>query len=182
MIRAGLTRWVSGPPLTGPYALLCLIAAVAIPTAIRAAIDGAVTGCEFTPYLPFVFLAAVLLRWWKAVLVALASVAILGGLFAGTRQDISCFLPSAGVFLASSAGMIGAVMLFRSVIGAVQKRGANGSSNEIVFSLEEGQVWASWHGQEHEPVRLGSQQGVTRMMEDFLAQKEVGERLSRRPR
>jgi hypothetical protein len=49
-------------------ALLCGIFAVALPTAIRAAIDGVVTGCEFTPYLPFVLFSAILLRWWKVAL------------------------------------------------------------------------------------------------------------------
>src|SRR5436190_1923537 len=104
MIRAGLMRWLEGPPLTGPNALACLAAAIAIPTLIRAAVDGVVTGCEFTPYLPFV----------------------------------------------------------------------------IVFSLENDEVWASWYG-EGPPLRLGSQQRVSRMMKDFLRQEEVGKRLNRRP-
>jgi hypothetical protein len=180
MIRAGLMRWLEGPPLTGPNALACLAAAIAIPTLIRAAVDGVVTGCEFTPYLPFVFVSAILLRWWKAALVALASVAILGALFAGPHHAPSCFIPSAGMFLASSATMIALVVMIRGLITAIQSRGPDGPSDGIVFSLENDEVWASWYG-EGPPLRLGSQQRVSRMMKDFLKQEEVGERLNRRP-
>jgi hypothetical protein len=180
MIRAGLTRWLEGPPLTGPNALLCVVAALAIPTLIRAAVDGVVTGCEFTPYLPFVFVSAILLRWWMAALVALASVAILGGLFAGPHQAASCFIPSAGMFLASSATMIALVVMIRGLIAAIRSRGPDGPSDGIVFSLENDEVWASWYG-EGPPLRLGSQQRVSRMMKDFLKQEEVGKRLNRRP-
>ena len=178
MIRAGLTRWLSGPPLAGGYALLCGVAAIALPTLVRAAVNGVVTGCEFTPYLPFVLLAAILLRWWQAGAVALASVAILGGLFFGPLNNEACFVSSAGIFLAASAMMIGVVIMIRGVMVVLQGRGADESS-EIVFSLEEGEVWASWNG--HGPsLRLGSQNNVAEMMEDFLAQVEVGKRLSRR--
>jgi hypothetical protein len=180
MIRAGLTRWLQGPPLNGRNALLCVVAAIAIPTVIRAAVSGVVTGCEFTPYLPFVLISALLLRWWKAAFVALASVAILGGLFAGPHQAAACFIPSAGIFLASSATMIGVLVLIRGVIAAIQSRGPDGPSDGIVFSLENDEVWASWYG-EGPPLRLGSQQRVSRMMKDFLKQEEVGKRLNRRP-
>jgi hypothetical protein len=50
--------------------------AVWIPTMIRLAMNGAVTGCEFTPYLPFVLIAAILLPGLPAILVALAAVPI----------------------------------------------------------------------------------------------------------
>lgn len=178
MILAGLIRWLQAPPATGRLALLCGIFAVAIPTLIRAAIDGVVTGCEFTPYLPFVLLSAILLRWWQASAVALASVAILGGLFMGPPSVFlasECFLSSSGIFLASSAMMIGAVMLIRGVFAAIQRR--DESAGGIVFSLEKEEVWASWYGS-GPPVRLGSQKRVEEMMEDFLAQGELGKRLT----
>lgn len=181
MIRAGLTRWVQAPPITGRLALLCMFIAVALPTGIRAAIDGAVTGCEFTPYLPFVLLAAILLRPWHAGVVALLSVAILGGLFLGPLVDLhgkSCFLSGGGIFLASSAVMIGVVIFARRLFAAMHNRGADESPGGIVFSLEQGQVWASWYDQ-GPPVLLGSQKMVSGMMEDFLAQEELGKRLSR---
>jgi hypothetical protein len=178
MIRAGLTRWFQAPPATGRLALGCAIIAVALPTMVRAAIDGVVTGCEFTPYLPFVLLSAILLRWWQAGAVALAAVAILGGLFMGPPSEFlasECFLSSAGIFLASSAMMIGVVTLIRAVFGAIQRR--DESAGGIVFSLEKEEVWASWYGS-GPPMRLGSQKRVEEMMEDFLAQGELGRRLA----
>lgn len=182
MTRAGLTRWVQAPPVTGPLALLGVVVAVAIPTAIRAAIDGVVTGCEFTPYLPFVLLSAILMRWWHAGAVAVASVAVLGGLFFGPLVDphgMACFLSGAGIFLASAAVMIAVVVLARRVCAAMLNRGADESPGGIVFSLDQGKVWASWYGQ-GPPVLLGSQRKVSVMMEDFLAQEELGKRLTGR--
>ena len=180
MIRAGLTRWLQGPPLTGRNALLCVIAAVAIPTIIRAAVSGVVTGCEFTPYLPFVFLSAILLRWWKAAAVALASVAILGGLFAGPHQAAACFIPSAGIFLASSAAMIG-------MVGADQGRDRRHPEPRRRRALGRDRLQpGEWRGLgelvRRRPAvapRLAAR--VSRMMKDFLNQEEVGKRLNRRP-
>jgi hypothetical protein len=182
MTHAGLTRWLQAPPATGRLALLCMTVAAAIPTIIRAAIDDVVTGCEFTPYLPFVLLSALLLRWWQASAVALASVAILGGLFVGPPISLlssECFISSAGIFLASSAMMIGAVILVRRVFAALQNRGADESAGGIVFSLEKDQVWASWY-ESGPPIRLGSQKKVGEMMKDFLAQGELAKRLTRK--
>ena len=50
----------------------------------------------------------------------------------------------------------------------------------IVFSLERGQVWASWEQQE-DSVHLGSEEEVVPMMEDFLAQVALGKKLCRKP-
>jgi hypothetical protein len=149
---------------------------------VRAAVSGVVQGCEFTPYLPFVLAAAILLRWWQAGLVAAACVATLGGLFVGPSNESltsACFVSGAGIFLAGSAMMIGMVMFVRRAIATPQNRGFDESSGGIVFSLEDGEVWASWYGQ-GAPVRLGPQRKVAEMMEDFLAQVEIGKRLTRR--
>lgn len=182
MVRAGLVRLFSAPPLDGWKALLCGIAAVSIPTAVRLATYGTVTGCEFTPYLPFVLLSAILLSSWQAAAVAAASVAIMGGLFAGPPKpsfDFVCFASAATIFLASSAAMIGIALLVRRTISALQKRGRDSSGGGVIFSLEKGEVWASWHGQEL-PVRLGSQKRVSEMMKDFLAHSEDETGLPRR--
>jgi hypothetical protein len=179
MIHSGLTRWLQAPPATGRTALLCGICAVALPTVVRAAVNGVVTGCEFTPYLPFVLFAAILLRWWQAGAVALVSVAILGGLFfhpSGSHLT-QCFFSGAAIFLASSAAMIGVVVGARRLLAASRFGGVDGSEGEIIFSLEDGEVLASWPGS-GPPVRLGSQNGVEAMMEDFLAQVRVGRRLT----
>src|SRR5689334_19472552 len=98
MLKGGLgalaIRSLALTPLSGRLALLCAFSAVAIPTLFRAAINGVVTGCEFTPYLPFVLLAAILLRWWLVALVTAASVAIMGGLFEGSLlHPVPCFIP-----------------------------------------------------------------------------------------
>jgi hypothetical protein len=180
MYRAALDRWLREPIVTGRRALLCCVFAVAFPTLIRATVSGVINGCEFTPYLPFVLVCAVLLRWWQAGAVALAAIAIMGGFFDGTRSfNLPCFASAAAMFLASSAVMILIAMLARRVILSLQERGADESSGGIVFSLEKGQVWASWYGQ-GPPVLLGSQRKVSEMMKDFLAQVELGKRLTQR--
>ena len=176
---AVLSRWLQAPPVTGRAALFCAICIVAVPTIIRAAVNGVVTGCEFTPYLPFVLIAAILLPWWQAAAMALVSVEILGGLLAGEAHGMfqECFLTGAAIFLASSAAIIGIVSTIRRVFAATQLRGADESAGGIVFSLENEEVWASWYGS-GPPMRLGSRKKVETMMEDFLAQSEVARRLN----
>jgi hypothetical protein len=172
------TNWHALIPLTDWRALTCAVCAVALPTVSRAALNGVVTGCEFTPYLPFVLIAAILLRWWQAGLVALAAVAIMGGLFEGSLlHPMPCFVPAAGMFVASSAIMIVIAILARRLVMAFQNRGADESTRGIVFSLDKGHVWASWYGQSA-PVRLGTRREVSYMMEDFLAQEQLAKRLA----
>jgi hypothetical protein len=180
MVRSGLKTWLADPPLTGRLALLCALLAIAFGTIFRAAINDTVTGCEFTPYLPFVLLSAVLLRWWQAALVALCSTAALGLLFMGPPNELvasDCFLSSAGIFLAASAAMIGGVFLVRRLFISFHRAGADEAAGGVVFSLRDEQVWASWYGQ-GAPVLLGSEAKVSTMMQDFLAQVEVGKRLN----
>jgi hypothetical protein len=178
MFRVALARWLQAPPVTGWLALAVGLAAIWIPTVVRLAVTGVVTGCEFTPFLPFVLICAILLRWWQASAVALASVATLGGVFGGSPAfQLSCFMPATGIFLASSALMIAVAVLVRLGVKALQTRGANEASGGIVFSVESGDVWASWHGQ-GAPVRLGSRRRVAETMEDFLSQAERDKRPS----
>jgi hypothetical protein len=49
----------------------------------------------------------------------------------------------------------------------------------VVFSSLNGRVWASWPGTDAS-VDLGPLDDVTEMMRDFLAQRELGERLAQR--
>ena len=179
MVRERVTRILREPLLTGRLALLSGIFAIALPTMARAAVHGVVTGCEFTPYLPFVLLAAIFIGWWQAALVALFAVAILGGLLVDPAHihTQACFLSGAGIFLASSAIITGTVSALRSVLQGIQSRIPDESSDGIIFSLERGEVWASWHGH-GPPMRLGSKKRVGAMMEDYLAQVKVGERLT----
>ena len=181
MFRASLNRWLRTPLLSGRLALLCGVGSVALPTFVRAGAHGAVTGCEFTPYLPFVLISAVLLGWWQATMVALGSVAVLGGLFIGSPDaflEPSCFKSAAGIFLASSAVVVGVVTQARRMLAEILGD-PDESSGGVIFSLDKGKVWASRHGH-GPPVCLGSQGKVSTMMQDFLAQEELGKRLAGR--
>ena len=51
-------------------------------------------------------------------------------------------------------------------------------NEDIIFSFVDGFVWASWPGT-ISLVRLGRYETVTAMMQDFLAQCELGERLAK---
>jgi hypothetical protein len=176
MFRAALSRSLREPLLSGWQALLFASLSLALPTAVRAAVEGTVSGCEFTPYLPFVLICAIVVRWWLAGLVALGSVAVLGGICEGSRHfQLPCFESAAGIFLASSAVMIGVPVLIRAVLASMQQ--PKGRDGGLVFSLEKGEVWASWYGYE-EPVLLGTQRSVSEMMKDFLAQEELAKRLN----
>jgi hypothetical protein len=182
MIRTVLTQSFNAPAVSGGPAILVGIAAVGLPTLVRAAINGAVTGCEFTPYLPFVLLSAILIGSWQAGLVALASVATLGGLFIGPSArflETPCFVSGAATFLGASAMVIGVVIAIRRGLAARGQSGADERSGGVIFSLDRGQVWASWYGQ-GPPVLLGSQQRVGEMMKDFLAHEELAKRLNRK--
>ena len=180
-MKSAVGRLLEAPLFSGPSAILAGIVAVGIPTSIRGALYGVVTGCEFTPYLPFVLLPAIFLGWRAAVLVVIASIAILGGLFSSgavhEHMTQACFLSAAGVFLGSSAVIIGTVAGIRYVLANLVDRSPDDGADGIIFSLDKGQVWASWNGSSA-PVRLGSKKRVGLMMEDYLAQVKVGERLT----
>jgi len=179
MSRIRLTRWLQAPFVTGWSAFFCGIGAVALPTIIRVSVNGVVTGCEFTPYLPFVLLSAILLGWRQASAVALASAAVFSGLFVVPPNEFierSCALSAVGMFLAASAMIIGIVIVVRRAMAGILSH-PDGASGGVIFSLEEGQVWASWYGQ-GPPVCLGSRKRVGKMMEDFLAQEELAKRLA----
>jgi hypothetical protein len=51
--------------------------------------------------------------------------------------------------------------------------------SNVVFSLADGFVWASWPGTSG-MVKLGRHEHVMAMMRDYLAQSVVGERLTQR--
>jgi hypothetical protein len=181
MSRTRLTRWLKQPFVTGQWALACGVGAVAIPTAIRFAINGVVSGCEYTPYLPFVLISAILLRWWQAALVTLACAAVYSGVILGSPMELlqdACTTYSVGTFFAASAMIISIVVAIRRLAARMFSH-ANEASGGVIFSMEDGHVWASWYGQ-GPPVCLGSQRRVGQMMEDFLAQEELAKRFADR--
>jgi hypothetical protein len=182
MDQSRLTSWLQAPPITDASAVVWALVAIAVPTAIRESLTDVVVGCEFTPFLPFVLLAAILLPWAYACGIALLSPAISGALVLSGREQttsLDCFLTATALFLASSAAIIGAVVFIRRLFAASHLRGLDESSGGVVFSLDKQEVWAHWYGS-GPPVHLGSQDRVERMMEDFLAQVEVGKRLNRK--
>ena len=167
------------PFVTGQWALACGIGAVVIPTIVRFSVNGVVSGCEYTPYLPFVLLSAVLLRWWQAGAVTLASAAVFSGVFLGSPTEFlhdACTLSSVGMFFAASTMIISIVVAIRRLTARMFSH-ADEAKGGVIFSMEDGHVWASWYGQ-GPPVCLGSQQRVGRMMEDFLAQEELAKRFA----
>ena len=181
MLGLRYARWLIAPPLSGRIALLFGILALLVATFIRAAINPYVTGCEFTPYLPFVLICAILLPWQAAAVVALVTVPVLGLAFMGTPAELAastCFVSSSGIFLTVSAGMIFLIAFIRRLFVSIQRSGADESEGGVLFSLDQGQVWASWYGRGPR-VLLGSQKKVSGMMEDFLAQEKVAKRLLR---
>ena len=172
-----LRKWVVATPIAGKQALLCAVVAVAVPTLIRASVDNIVTGIGFTPYFPFVLLAAILVNWKGATIVALFSAALGDALFVGPRyllfeEPTDVF--GVGVFLVASALIIGFVHAIRTAFTDLVGPTAKGG---VIFSLKNGQAWASWPTASYN-LRLGPRDDVTEMMKDFVAQVELAERLN----
>ena len=180
MSRAELMRRFLEPSVTAYQALGLGVLVIAIPTLIRAAVDGIVTGCEFSVYQPFVLVAAVLMQWRYAAAVALASVGLADYLFMTHASFFSgpCDVYVVGVFLAISTLIICLVQLIRiRFAGIISTDRSEFASGKVVFSLENNQAWAGWHGHKT-MVQLGRKDDVAEMMEDFLAQLELAERLN----
>jgi hypothetical protein len=179
MSRAEMLRRLLAPSVTGYHALALGIVLIAIPTLIRAAVDGIITGCEFSVYLPFVLVAAAFMEWRYAAAVALGSVGLADYLFMTHTSFFSgpCDNYVVGVFLTSSTLIIGLVHLIRArFAGIISTDRSDFASGHVVFSLENNQAWAGWHGHKT-MVQLGTKDNVAEMMEDFLAQLELAERL-----
>lgn len=179
-----LEQWFEEPAVTSAnWAIIWVLLGILVPTLIRASVSGIVMGCHTIPYVPSVLFAAIFLGWRHAAAVALGSALVSDWLFMGHGHHMllesGCDFFGIGTFLFASAMIIGSVELPRQlqkdVRGPVEPKVPSGG---IVFSLERGEAWASWYGQ-GSPVRLGPQAEVAEMMEDFLAQLEVGRRLAR---
>ena len=179
MTRDHLTDLLLAPSITGARAVFYTLLAAGVPTFIRAGVAGFVSGCELTIYLPFVMLAAVFLGWKHGVATVLASLVLAQFVVMGAHHPFlrsACSIYSVSVLLSGSAIIIGSVHGLRRLIGSRLER-LGSSDGGIIFSLEKGQAWASWYGQGSH-VQLGPQGEVAEMMEDFLAQIEVGKRLN----
>jgi hypothetical protein len=157
------------------------LAAIAAPTVIRAVLDTGM-GDGFCPYYPFVMLAAIALDWRAATGVALASGFLANVLFEGERSQIVAMqheITSIISFGLAAALMIGLGQAFRKAIAdPLWLNGPGKSPKEVVFSLRDGQACVSWYGGKSF-VPLGPAEEVERMMQDFLAQRQVARRLNR---
>lgn len=176
---ARFAKWLILPPISGKRAIAWSIAAVAMPTVGRALVDGAVTGIAFIAYVPFVLLSAVFLSWRYAAIVAIASAAIVDALFVGAPYALvegPADVFGVVVFLGASSLIIALVQTMRTVVKHHGRPA--GAVDGVIFSEERGQAWASWPGASYY-VRLGPQDQVAKMMEDYLAQVELAKRLNR---
>jgi hypothetical protein len=177
-----VSKLLLAPPARGRMALLFAILLVALPTAIRGLIDDIVgPGFPFFTYMPFIILAGALLSWRNASLVALAGWITADLLFMRPQFDLSFTLVQSigfAIFATSAFLIIALVEAVRTIVeNSLRPARPEGQfSAPVVFSLERGQVWASWYGS-HSWVRLGSEEEVAEMMRDFLAQQELGKRL-----
>jgi hypothetical protein len=152
-----------------------------LPTVLRGAVDGIVDGLAFTPYVPFVLIAAAILDWRHAFLVSLASAGVADWMYfeqglPGLDTTSDAF--GIGIFLGAAVLVI---LLLEAVKRAVTPTSlataATPAPGGVIFSAEKGKAFASWSNG-HAPVCLGTQQHVEEMMRDFLAQAELGRRLT----
>ena len=181
MNRAELKRWLLSPSITGYQAILWGLIAVALPALFRASIDDLVTGLAVTPFVPSVLLASIFLGWKYAAGVTLGSATVADALFIGPPLEFfegPTDVIALAIFLFASVLIISFVHVAKGLIaeGAKAER-APWCTGKVVFSLEKGQAWAGWHG-DRARVRLGPHEEVVEMMEDFLAQVELGKYLS----
>ena len=162
--------------------LAVCLAAVAAPTVIRLVIDRG-QGDAFCAYLPFVTLAAVLLDWRPAAAVAVVSGLLADYLFEGARYQIFEVRSEITGFIyfgVASAVIIGLAQAFRKAVAEPLWFDApDARPRGLVFSRKAGQACVSWHGGKS-LVPLGPADEVEEKMRDFVAQQEVGRRLSRR--
>ena len=181
MTAFALRRLLAAPLVTGIQALPWAILAIAAPTIFRFAMHNIVTGIVVSPYIPFVLLSAVFLGCRYAAFVALVGAAIADAVFIGPPNQFlegPSDIVALGLFLTVSAMIIFLVHAVRNLMARRPPLGHSPHSPAgLVFSLERGEAWASWYGS-GAPIRLGPQEEVAAMMEDFLAQLKLGEHLT----
>jgi hypothetical protein len=90
-----------------------------------------------------------------------------------------CDVYVVGVFLTISTLIIGLIQGIRTKFaGMISTDRSEFAPGQVVFSLENNQAWAGWHGRKT-MVPLGTKDDVAEMMEDFLAQLQLAERLNK---
>jgi hypothetical protein len=180
MIRIATSRIsLVEPTVTGVWAFLCAIGAVAIPTLMRE-LEGPEMGYETSVYLPFIMLSAIFLGWKHAAPVALLSAFVAAMLFYGAPApallETKVDLFPVGEMLLTSFLIIGFVEAVRIKLRDLITKRRGG----IVLSSKDGEVWASWYGHDT-PVHLGRQDDVAEMMRDFLDQTALAASWEKEP-
>ena len=178
-----LSRLLLAPPVQGWRALIYGLCLIAIPTILRIMLSELIQGrLAFFVYIPFVIAAGAFLAWRHAAIVALASgiIALLFFVEPYYWIGINAYeVIGFAIFAVSSVMIIALVEAVRTIVeNSLRPARPEGLPTPIVFSLEGGQAWVSWYGS-HSWVRLGPEEEVAEMMEDFLAQRELAERLNR---
>jgi len=186
MTRTDLLRsWFVAPPLAGKWVILWILVSLPVATVIRSSMhcSDAIGDC-CAPFFVFVLLTAILLGSLAAVVAAIASMVVSILLFSQQAHPMQMGegseLLSAILFALYCVLIICSVEYVRRAFARFSRIATTKeTSSGVIFSLEKGQAWASWPGSPS-PVRLGPEHEVTAMMEDFIAQVELGHRLAER--
>lgn len=172
-----LKKWLLLTPQVGKSALVVAVVAVGLPTILQVPLDGTASGSGLLLYFPFVTLAAILLEWKAATIIMLVSALLADWLFSGPHHRLleqPADIFELAMFLSGSTAIILLVhtnrTTFAELVGPTSNTG-------VFFSLEEDQAWASWPEAGFH-LRLGRQDEVASQMRDFLAQRELSERLA----
>ena len=135
MFRDNFNRWLRAPLLTGPTAIFCVIIALALPTSGARRRQRRCDGLRVHAVPTF----RIRLCRDAKVVAGRRGRARLGSnprrpLEGPPRHMLAlpCFLPSAGMFLAASAGMIAMAVLVRHVVARLQK--PDNSSGGIILA------------------------------------------------
>ena len=175
--------WLFTPPLHGTWAAVIAIAGIFIPTIIRLGMTPGIDDQACTIFCPFVLIVSLLGGWRYALATAVGSAIACNTLLMGTPYAFHftrAEFERISIFLGYSVFLITVVYFFRKTAArSLRQAGAREQEGGVVFSLDSGQVWASWYGVDA-PVRLGPPKDVVFMMEDFIAQMELGKRLLNR--
>jgi len=172
-----LKKWLVVTPRTGKSALVIAVLAIGLPTILRISLDGVVLGTGLLLYFPFVTLAAVLLEWKTATIIMLVSAGLADWFFNGAPHRLleePTDVLDVAMFLSGSTLIVALVYAIRRIFGELV---GPTSKDGVIFSLKEDQAWASWPEAGFH-LRLGPQDEVASMMKDFLAQRELAERLA----
>jgi hypothetical protein len=180
MLHEGTPRRAPQEPvLTGRRAQIFAVAAISAPSLISLSLPQVVSTGLFLTYVPFLLLSAVLLKPLEAALVALASALVADFFFIDPRLSLSTSpndLFGMGMLLLICAFSILLVDILRGRVA----RKSDGPSGSVIFSERGGVAWVSWNSGDQPPVKLGPHKDVAEMMEDYIAQVELGDRLNGR--